>query len=93
MDDLLRSGVVMPKAVLKELNDGDHKGSVLSKQLIELMSRDKKASINDSISFVLMDSPGQIARAEGNSWVIQFPRQGALADLEETLSFLLTLSY
>ena len=93
VDDLLRSGVVMPKAVLKELNDGVHKGSVLSKQLIELMSRDKKASINDSISFVLMDSPGQIARAEGNSWVIQFPRQGALADLEETLSFLLTLSY
>jgi 3-dehydroquinate synthase len=91
--DLFKSNVVMPKTTLIELNDGEDKPAALAKELIELMSRDKKAAGKESVSFVLIDAPGQISREKDSSWVIQFSRRDALRDLEDTLSFLLTLSY
>jgi 3-dehydroquinate synthase len=91
--DLLNSGVVMSRDTLIGINCGNASPKDLANELINLMSRDKKATTADGISFALMDALGKAARAEGGSWVIHFSRQDALADLEETLIFLLSLSY
>ena len=93
LKDILGVGVVMPKSKLKQLLGDEIGVTPFVDVLVSLMAGDKKSVAAGGVPFVLLDSPGNVARAKDKRWVIQFPVGDVKHDLEETLNFMLNLSY
>jgi len=88
IDGILRSGILPSKDSLANIFGSDSDIDDNRDEIISLLLADKKSKADHRVRFVLLKSPGQIARGPDGTWTVWFKPEDAWKDIFQTFMFL-----
>ncbi len=88
IEGILQSGILPSKDSLANIFGSDSDLDDHRDEIISLLLADKKSKADNSIRFVLLKSPGQIARGPDVTWTVLFKPEDAWNDICQTFNML-----
>ncbi|MEI6834469.1 MAG: 3-dehydroquinate synthase family protein [bacterium] len=89
IEGILQSGILPSKESLVNIFGSDSDLDDHRDEFISLLLADKKSKSDNTIRFVLLKAPGQIARGSDGAWSVSFKPDDAWEDICQTFQFYL----